>query len=226
MSNYLSPYRAAQLQEKIVAGVSMRNLAVLFQVSINTVARYKRLVLNDGAEIAACKCGEPAGHKGWCSYTLEKSKARQNFLQGWVGKQFVLAHLRPKKQPRLRAQKDDVLLYPFVRDLASEAQQIVMQVYSMLPRGFPEEIRGDLCQDILLAVTEGLVTFERIEELMPEFSKVARAYMPNHHREVSIFEAVPGMENERIVDTLVDESEHFTERIKFASELEDVEEEF
>lgn len=218
MANYLSPSIVADLHKQILSGISIRKIAQLFGISINTVQRYRNIVIDSGEEIAQCKCGKPSGHKGWCSYRLEHSKARQLFLEGWVGKRITLSHFRSARLSGGSRKREDVLSYPYVRRNPRHSQQVVLEVYEMLPRNIPHDVRGDMCQDILLAITEGLFTFEEIPDKIDEFAKSARGYLPNRWMEISIFDQVRGTENERIIDTLVDESPDFTDQVKFATE--------
>src|SRR5689334_10701881 len=63
---------------------------------------------------------------------------------------------KPKHIPRPR-EKRILLNYPFIIQVDKDKDADLMAVNSLVPKSIPDHMRGDICQDILLAVYEGKV---------------------------------------------------------------------
>ena len=90
MSNFLKPEKVKQVVDHVEKGESIRKTSRETGVAKNTVKSIQRIVvaekINLGEPILLCKCGQPAGHKGWCSHRLAESPKRQKFLMKQWGK--------------------------------------------------------------------------------------------------------------------------------------------
>jgi len=90
MSNYLKPEKVKQVVEHIEKGNGIRKTSKETGVAKNTVTKIQRVVIAEKITtdevIPICKCGQPVGHKGWCSYRLAESPKRQEFLMEKWGK--------------------------------------------------------------------------------------------------------------------------------------------
>lgn len=75
-NNFLPGSRRAELKRLLVAGVPKRAAARAIGVSLQTVTRYYDLW-----EItAACPCGQPSTHQGFCSWRVKMAPHRQSWL--------------------------------------------------------------------------------------------------------------------------------------------------
>lgn len=74
-----------------------------------------------------------------------------------------LALRRWQKPPHWteRRARQPLLSYPYVTRATSENRQ-VLEVNQLVARAFPEHMRADLCQDILLALLEGQASMEEL----------------------------------------------------------------
>lgn len=75
MHNLPLSLKAAQM---LISGSTVREAAELSGLSKTKVCTIERRILPKLS--ANCQCGEPRGHRGWCSARLEKSPARQKTL--------------------------------------------------------------------------------------------------------------------------------------------------
>lgn len=79
--NFIAGPQRNELKNLLVAGVPVRAAARAIGVAHNTATRYYRLWAID----AACPCGEPSTHMGWCSWRLQMAPKRQSWLdQQWA----------------------------------------------------------------------------------------------------------------------------------------------
>lgn len=82
-------------------GCTIREVAKSVGMAINTAMHVRRNCI-EGGELSGlppikCPCGEPTGHRGWCSYRVSYSSKRQAFLKRWhTRSRFPLTvHLNP-----------------------------------------------------------------------------------------------------------------------------------
>lgn len=85
------------------------------------------------------------------------------------------ALMRPKIGPRI------VLAYPYIAKARPENAEL-LRANDLVPKSFPEWIRADICQSVMLAVYEGQVTLEQLELRQKDvrwfISKFYREQMP------------------------------------------------
>lgn len=105
MSNWLPVQKRRDVVTLLMAGFSVRETARSVGCSKVTVGQYRKLIAAaehcglDDARLPKCSCGLPSGHKGWCSFRVSKSAARQKFLDRWKGKQHGKEHEAYKQGP-------------------------------------------------------------------------------------------------------------------------------
>lgn len=76
--------KVAKLDEAIPlfrSGCSTREVMKRIGVSNGTANKFRRIALKDFN--ARCKCGEQAGHRGWCYWRFQHSPKRQEFMKQW-----------------------------------------------------------------------------------------------------------------------------------------------
>lgn len=62
-------------------GYSVREIARAFGLSKSVVHTISSEFLYEPD--SKCKCGEPIGHRGWCSWRFKRSEKRQAFMDRW-----------------------------------------------------------------------------------------------------------------------------------------------
>lgn len=150
MANFVEPFIVEAINEQVLQGHSIRKISGTVQIAKNTVERYKKLFLDQHTKPIFCQCGRPAFHRGWCSARLRESPARQAFLANWTPTRLP-ALIRIKSPRRLN------LSYPFIppENASGKGVDLILLVNGMVPRGLPEQLRGDVCQEIITAVLAG-----------------------------------------------------------------------
>lgn len=56
------------------------------RLSKTTVAKLRNLLKEQG-QVFYCQCGKDVSHKGWCTYRLNKSNKRKEFIKQWGRKE-------------------------------------------------------------------------------------------------------------------------------------------
>ena len=80
--NELSADKRRDVKRMLSAGMSLRQIAAEVGCVKNTVLRYARLYLVH----RRCPCGQDATHRGWCSWRLQFSYRRREWLKRQWGK--------------------------------------------------------------------------------------------------------------------------------------------
>jgi len=79
-----------------------------------------------------------------------------------------------RKKPR--SPKEEPLQYPYIRNVRGEHADL-LSVNSIVPRGLPDHMRADICQEIMLALWQGDVTLDELrseKSLVNQFIRGAR----------------------------------------------------
>lgn len=69
--------------------------------------------------------------------------------------------IRPKYVPRQRQPMEAALAYPYIRKVRDEHADL-LAINEMIPKSIPDNMRADMCQEIMLAVLEGRATLEAL----------------------------------------------------------------
>jgi transcriptional regulator with XRE-family HTH domain len=80
--NQLVPEKRAQLKRLLAAGMSLRQIAQEVGCAKNTVLRYAHM----SVVRRRCPCGQEAIHRGWCSWRLQFSYQRREWLRKHWGR--------------------------------------------------------------------------------------------------------------------------------------------
>jgi len=106
MSNYLTDWKQQQVFELLLEGYSGRETAKIAGVSKDVALTYRKILLKDIEDYKddpelvkslTCPCGGPSGHRGWCSWRLQRSQARQAVLKRM---HWVQRHPKPPKREK------------------------------------------------------------------------------------------------------------------------------
>lgn len=98
-----------------------------------------------------------------------------------LGRDATLKKLNGKVVAKLKADIRDPSqsFYPFVVREPKKEHELLLAVHAAVPKGINYKIRGDLCQDLLVAVIAGELTIENIPNELPKYLKEARKLIPH-----------------------------------------------
>ncbi|HEX5328329.1 MAG TPA: hypothetical protein VFW75_16870 [Acetobacteraceae bacterium] len=165
--NFLSDEAASAIRQKLITGMGLRPVALEFGVAMNTVQRYRKLLVAEGVELR-CQCGGPAGHRGWCAARLSRSEARQEFLKHWPRFK-APALVRPTSLGRRI-----VLRYPYLGSGTVRSDDLLEKINGIVPRGMPEHIRADVCQEMIADILVGDLAVADAEKFLRRY--ISRAW--------------------------------------------------
>lgn len=76
--------------------------------------------------------------------------------------------------------KDQVLQYPYLRGDPKQEQLTLLEIHKMLPRNLEPDFKGEICQDIFVALLSGEVTMANLPNRIDEYKRRARKNMPEY----------------------------------------------
>lgn len=156
-------------------------------------------------------------HPAQCIYTPVPYEAERADRKAWW---------RGVKRPdrklfKLPEAKSHERAYPYVQSKTPE-QELVAEIYALVPKSIPIEIRGDLCQDLIVGVLSGETTVANIPNVIAKYAAKARKIMPDRWKTISIDAELPGTDGMHFLDTLERSTEDFApDLIEAISEAED-----
>ncbi len=186
MSNLLDAATVSQIRALDAAGMSLRGIARQIGCSTNTVRRY---IGGDSLRQALCKCGQPAGHKGWCVARYEASIRRQAYHAGRRGEVIsvppaeIVSRVKRAQQRAARILGLDGLVYaPIARELHYGVWGEVVRV----TRRLSSDIRDDVRQEMFLRCIDGRFDPTDLPALVGAFAKFFRLGMRQSMAEVQL----------------------------------------
>ena len=70
--------------------------------------------------------------------------------------------IKPKYTPRHRQPKEAIRNYPYIITPRDEHSDL-LAVNAIVPKGIPDNMRADMCQEIMIAILEGRTTLEMLK---------------------------------------------------------------
>lgn len=124
-----------------------------------------------------------------------------------ISKNVWWRYLKPKKVAKKkiivpRLVQEPVLAYPFIRAKPRSDHELLLAVHSCIPSHVPHDVRGDLCQDLIVAILSGETTLENIQDVMHEHAKAAKKLMPDRFKTVSLDAVIPGTDGFTLMDKM------------------------
>lgn len=173
-------------------GYSARQVSRSLQMTIATALRYRNL----SPTLIVCVCGKPINHHGWCAARISFSPNRQAYLA-----QCALISAANVSLSAV-AREPFLLVWPYVRDVDSADNQLLITVNRFLPRTLPEQVRADVGQELLLAVLSGELSEADIPLHVPFFTRRIWGQQQSRFKELSL-ESTIGESGRRLEDRLI-----------------------
>jgi hypothetical protein len=86
---------------------------------------------------------------------------------------------------------------------------LMQHIHTIVPKGLPSDLKGDLCQDLLVAVLSGETSISNLPEMMNKYARTARKMMPDRWKTISLDAALPGGDDHTMMDHIGSEHDHF-----------------
>lgn len=92
---------------------------------------------------------------------------------------------RPPKAPRKqRAQMAEY--YPFITSTPTDDHELLLAVERLVPKGISPDIRGDICQDMIVSILTGEIDLANLKDATPRFVKQLYETMPSKYGHISL----------------------------------------
>jgi hypothetical protein len=110
-----------------------------------------------------------------------------------------------KRPPKERGSAPPVAEYPFIRQTPTDEHALLMTIHDAVPKGIAAEIRGDLCQDLIVAVLSGEMKLANVGEEWRNYLKSCRKKYQERWGTISL--DYPTYGNERPLKDLIADHE-------------------
>lgn len=87
--------------------------------------------------------------------------------------------IRPKLSPMAE-------FWPFVSTAPSEEHDLLVSVDKLVPRSLAEDVRADICQDIIIALLSGEATLDNVRDALPRYIKWFFNQSPSKYSHLSL----------------------------------------
>jgi len=104
-------------------------------------------------------------------------------------------HLRPQR-PQVPE------LYPYISGVPTAEHEMLMAVDAIVPKGLPNAVRSDVCQDMIVAILSGEVTMENLKGDLKKYLGQFWRMFPDKYGPISLDGVVPGTDDFRLIDTI------------------------
>src|SRR6266576_1347643 len=178
-----------------LTGYSGRQVAAMIGINYHTSHKYQKLV--ERSQPLFCACGESYKHKGLCAWRISLSPARQS----WLARCNVQS--TATRLARVESRQPILTRWPFVRSFDGDDYALMKRVNELVPRTMLEEVRQDVCPDILLDVISGKLFAEEIAGRVPEYIKRAYKFIPSKFGPTSLDDMIYSEGRETYADRLI-----------------------
>lgn len=76
--------------------------------------------------------------------------------------------------------------YPYITTAPTEDHDLLLSVERLIPKTLPHEIRGDVCQDMIVAVLTGEVTLDNLRDAPAKYMRQFFKQMPSKYGPLSL----------------------------------------
>lgn len=189
MANFISSKKVLLINELYTKGYGLRFISKTASVAKNTAARYRDIYIKQNGHVL-CSCGKPAGHNGFCNLRLSYCDKRVEYLN----------NVRVIKTPIIKTEPLTER-WPFWTS-EKKYPDIVMEVDNIVGRNISEQIRADVCQDILLDIVSGKIMLQDVKRFLKDYIKKQYNLFSNKFNTVSLDSKIKGYDNLKIGDTI------------------------
>lgn len=104
--------------------------------------------------------------------------------------------------PHSQRQPAALEYYPYISGPPRDEHEMLMAVDKIVPRGLPNDVRSDVCQDMIVAILSGDATLENLKGDTGKYLKQFWQMFPSKYGPLSLDGVVPGTDDLRLSDRL------------------------
>jgi hypothetical protein len=102
----------------------------------------------------------------------------------WRTKEWYKAH-RPKRKPAARVVPLSEF-WPYIGSNANDDHDLLIAVDRVIPRHVPEQMRADICQDVLVSILTGDITLDNLRDGWSSYMRKAYKTSPSKYGHLSL----------------------------------------
>lgn len=125
--------------------------------------------------------------------SYHSSAARSLFFSpptriSWTSTDTKWAWRKAARKPFLIRQKDAPLFYPFAAPKSQEVKdcELLMAVHEVVPKGLPTQLRGDICQELIVNILCGDLKFANLQDNPQRYIKQLMKDHPGRYGPISL----------------------------------------
>jgi hypothetical protein len=126
----------------------------------------------------------PNGHL-FSLYQISEHAARVRSSRIW---RLTPEHLRPHKVAKPKLPE----FYPYITEAPTDEHALLLAVDAIVPKGLPNSVRCDVCQDMIVAVLSGRATVGNLKDGVGKYLREFWKMFPDRYGHISLDAAVPG----------------------------------
>jgi hypothetical protein len=139
--------------------------------------------------------GHSSGGNIYLLEPIETYALRVRSSRDW---RLMPGHLRPKRYRR----EEFPELYPYISGSPTSEHDMLMAVDAIVPKGLPNSVRCDVCQDMIVAVLSGEVTVENLRGDLKKYMGQFWKMFPDKYGHISLDAVVRGTDDFKLIDTI------------------------
>lgn len=174
MANALDSQKQASVMAGLAWGLSIRALERFTGVHRDTIMRMRRQY----------------------RAAISPLPARQEYLAKCA------ALSSERRAARVRALEEPLLVWPYLRSFDNEDYRLMERVNLLVPRTFPESVRADMCQELLVDIISGDLEIDNAQSRIAEYARRAFKFEPSKFGPLSLDALMFGDGDRTLLDTL------------------------
>lgn len=100
--------------------------------------------------------------------------------QGFKDYLEMIGGYRPLPRGAWIEAKDQVLCYPYIRGTPKDEHVTLLEIHKLLPKYLPADHKGEICQDVFVALLSGETTMANLPDHIGKYVKASRKNMPEY----------------------------------------------
>jgi hypothetical protein len=147
--------------------------------------------------------------KTYCDWLLAQTSSHSKFLLERISETAFRTRRdwrRVSRPRRIRKEVDGITeFYPYLRERQELKDYLMLSaVHHAVSKSLPEDIRADICQDLIVSILAGEVSVDNCRDKIPEHLRSHRQMYGDRWRTISLETPLGGDDRRTIGDTLRD----------------------
>lgn len=111
---------------------------------------------------------------------IQATPSLANRYQGFADYLEMIGGFAPMPRGYWIERKDEVLAYPYIRGTPKDEHVTLLEIHKLLPKYLPPDHKGEICQDIFVALLSGETTMANLPDHIGKYVKASRKNMPEY----------------------------------------------